>query len=141
MLLDILRIIYKTMDEFKVCIKELDDHILHADKIVHVSSGKEFTDISDAMKNVNGGVAMLVNYYYIRFTIEDKGTIQMDDLGCNNRSIPAIYSYLRYLSGIGCDIDTYIKLTKFVENVCYDNNKSMIDVLLSLAYLQEERNL
>lgn len=122
---------------YKVTINTHNDHVLYADKIVNVVTCKEFDNITDAVRDINGGICMLLDYCEIKFEIENKGSIRMDDLDCDRHSIRAIYSHLSYLGGIGCSIDTYIRLTNFVQSICYDNNEDMITILTSLSYIHE----
>lgn len=125
--------------EFKVTINTKNDHVLHHDKIVNVSTGKEFNDIHEAIKDINGGVCMLLHYLDVAFHIEGKGTIGLEKLDCYRDSIKSIHQYLSYLSRIDCDIATYITIKEFIDEVYCDNNEDMIDILMSLARIHSSR--
>lgn len=125
------------MVEFKVTINTKHDHLLYSNKIVNVSSGKEFNNIRDAIKDINNGVSMLLHYLGIEFHIEDKGSIEMEKLDCFRESIQSIYSHLSYLSTIQCELGTYIMLREFIDDICQNNNENMINILTSLVNIHD----
>lgn len=126
------------MSTFKVSLNKLHDHVLYSDKIVNITTLKEFDNITDALKDINNGIAMLLTYLDISFEIEGKGCIKMEELDCDKHSIRAIYGYLSYLSGMGANIRTYLTLTNFINDICYNDNKKILEILMAIVQLVED---
>lgn len=125
---------------FKVTINNKHDHELYYDKIINVTSGKEFRTISEAHKDINGDYALLTHYLGIEFDVPNKGSISLQDLECNvvdDNNISSIHSYLCYLMRIKSSIETYRALTEFVQDVCYEGDEKFIAILDSLVLLRE----
>lgn len=126
------------MSTYKVSCIHKYDHVLHSDKIINIKTGKEFTTIHDAIKDISGGICMLLTYLDIEFEIEGKGTIRMDQLECNRESIKEIYSHLNYLSGYQCPLTTYITIRDFIDDICYYNDEKYLDLIMSLYRIRSE---
>lgn len=129
---------------YKVSINNKNDHVLYYDTcaiIRNVNTGKTFTDINDAIKDISNDVVMLLTFLDIEFEVPNKGSIYMKNMNCDRHSLDSIYLHLEYLSNIQCDIETYITLKEFANNIMYYDNvythTKIHAILLSLVTIYE----